>query len=246
MSRWVAFAIHLGISLAIFLVLLGIIFTLWFPGILFSIDGGWNGLRIIIGVDLVLGPLLTLIVFKAGKPGLKFDLTCIGLFQATCLVAGMWIVHSERPLALVLAYDTLYSLSADEFEDYGRDPALLEEFPGGYPKLVYTELPENDIEADIVSIRSQFIGDPLYIQTERYQAMPRDDLASVFRRQQNVRNEMRAEFRQQLPESCLLSRFVSVVMSGFVCLNAETGKITEFFEQEQVLAISPVQEEGAG
>ena len=84
MSRWRAFAIHFGISMLVFLLLLAIILVFWFPGILFNIDGGWTGLRIIIGVDLVLGPLLTLVVFKAGKPGLKFDLACIGLFQAAC------------------------------------------------------------------------------------------------------------------------------------------------------------------
>ena len=89
MSRWKAGAIHFSISLAVFLVLLAIILIAWYPGILFSIDGGWAGLQIIIGVDLVLGPLLTLIVFKAGKPSLKFDLTCIATFQAVCMVAGI-------------------------------------------------------------------------------------------------------------------------------------------------------------
>ncbi len=75
MNRWKAFAIHMGASLLLFLGLLLIIINVWFPGILFSIDGGWDGLKILLGVDLVLGPLLTLLVYKAGKPGLKFDLT---------------------------------------------------------------------------------------------------------------------------------------------------------------------------
>ena len=54
MSRWQAFGIHLAISTVLLLVMLLIIFWIWFPGILFSVDGGWTGLRIVIGVDLVL------------------------------------------------------------------------------------------------------------------------------------------------------------------------------------------------
>lgn len=234
MSRWQAFAIHIGISIAIFIALLTVILTLWYPGILFSIDGGWTGLRIVIGVDLVLGPLLTLIVFKAGKPGLKFDLTCIGVFQAACLTAGMWIVYSERPLALVLAYDTIYSLAADEFSEFDKDASVLEQFPGSYPKLLYTELPDNDISADIVNIRSQFMGDPLFMQTERYRPIPDTDRAAIFRRDANIRGNVSADIQSQLPEGCLFSRFVSVVTTGYVCLDAESGRLTDFFEEDLV------------
>jgi hypothetical protein len=231
MNRWKAFALHFAISVVIFLLLLAVILAYWYPGILFSIDGGWTGLRIVIAVDLVLGPLLTLVVFKAGKPGLKFDLTCIGLFQAICLSAGMWIVWNERPVALVLAYDTLYSLAAGDFENYGKDPAMLEEFPGSYPKLLHTELPENDIRADIVSIRSQFIGDPLFMQTERYRPMPAEDPASVYRRQQATRAEISDATRASLGDDCLFSRFVSPIRVGYVCLDANTRKLSDFFEE---------------
>ena len=56
MSRWKAGAIHFLISLAIFLGLLAVILLLWYPGILFSIDSGWAGLQLVIGVDLIAGP----------------------------------------------------------------------------------------------------------------------------------------------------------------------------------------------
>ncbi|MEX2469252.1 MAG: hypothetical protein WD396_05800 [Pseudohongiellaceae bacterium] len=232
MSRWTALAIHLGISVVALLALLAVILAFWYPGILFRIDGGWSGLRIVIGVDLVLGPLLTLVVFKAGKPGLRFDLACIALFQATCMAAGMWIVYTERPIALVLAYDTLYSLDADAFTQFDRDPGLLDAFPGSYPKLLYTELPEDDIQADIVAIRSQFMDDPLYMQTDRYRAMPRDDMAVVFRREESLRTQFEEQRGESLPTSCLFSRFTSVVTTGFVCLDPQNRRITEFFTEE--------------
>lgn len=232
MSRWQAFGIHFALSVAIFIALLAVILLIWFPGILFQIDGGWSGLQIVIGVDLVLGPLLTLIVFKAGKPSLKFDLTCIGLFQAVCLAGGVAVVYLERPLALILAYDTVYSLAADEFTDFDKDAAVLDQFPGSYPKFVYTELPDNYISAEIEVVRSQVFGNPLFMQTERYQAMPESGFEAQFRHTQSLRDSLSEEAAAQLPEGCLFARFTSASTSGYICVDRETRKITDFFDEE--------------
>ena len=232
MSRWKAGALHFLISLAIFLGLLAVILFFWYPGILFNIDRGWSGLQLVIGVGLISGPLLTLVVFKSGKKGLKFDLSCIAFFQAACMAAGMWIIYSERPIALVLAYDTFYSVGAEELRQYERDLRALEDFPGPYPKLVYIELPESEIAAEIASIRAQFIGDPLYIQTENYRAMPdpADELRSVFRADESTRRVASEDVLNQLDESCLFSKFISPIVSGFVCFDTDSRTLSKFFE----------------
>jgi hypothetical protein len=41
------------------------------------------------------------------------------------MAAGMRVVYSERPIVLVLAWDTIYSVDAQEFLEYGRDPEIL-------------------------------------------------------------------------------------------------------------------------
>ena len=235
MSRWQASAIHLAISSVIFLILLAIILYVWYPGLLFQIDGGWDGLQIVIGVDLVLGPLLTLIVFKAGKPSLKFDLSCIAFLQAICLAGGVYIVHAERPIVLVLAWDTIYALAADELQDFDRDPAVLDQFAGPDPKFVYVELPENHVAAEIEAIRSTFIGDPLYVRTDRYVELPDADFAKYFRRSQNFLDSLADELREQLPEACLFSRFTSAQMSGYVCVDANTKELTNFYRNDEVV-----------
>lgn len=232
MNRWKAFGIHLGISLMVLLMLLGFIIVLWYPGILFNIDGGWEGLRIVMGVDVVLGPLLTLVVFKVGKPGLKFDLSCIAAAQIACMAVGLWIIYQERPIALVFAYDTFYSIGTQEFEMFEKDPAVLEGFPGSYPKLLYTELPESEISADIVNIRSQFIGEPLFMQTERYQSLP-ESVTDIFRRESNVRTQAGELIEGQIEQSpqCRLSRFVSAYTNGFVCFDPQRRKLTQFYKE---------------
>jgi hypothetical protein len=146
MTRFSAFAIHLGISLAIFAVLAYLVVAVWYPDLFFTTDGGWQGMRIIIAVDLVLGPLLTLIVYKHGKPGLKFDLACIGTFQAICLIAGTWLVHSERPLAIIYADGQFTSLSRDSYQQANMEIPDFDQFPGDYPKWIMIDVPDDIIE----------------------------------------------------------------------------------------------------
>ena len=155
MSRWQAFAIHLGISLAIFAVLAALVLFVWYPSFFFTTDGGWQGMRIIVLVDLVLGPLLTLLIYKAGKPGLRFDLTVIALIQVLGLSGGVYVVYSERPLALVYSDGQFNSLARDDFQANDLDPALLDRYPGRSPKWLMVVLPDDPVEQG--AIRKQLL-----------------------------------------------------------------------------------------
>ena len=129
MTRYRASLIHLAISAVVVGAVLSVVFLIWYPGPTFEIAGAVNPVFVLIGVDLVLGPLLTLIVYKQGKPGLKFDLSFIAAVQLTALIYGSYTLHSERPHFLVFAIDrvTLVALSGiDEssirYEELTRKP----------------------------------------------------------------------------------------------------------------------------
>jgi hypothetical protein len=74
LNRYQAFAIHIAISLVLFFILLVCITQFWYSGILFNTGNGWKAIALIVGIDLILGPLLTLIIFNPKKSSLKFDL----------------------------------------------------------------------------------------------------------------------------------------------------------------------------
>lgn len=98
MSRVRASAIHLGICVFVALLLLGLFSFVFYPqGLLFAV-GGHEIFLILLGVDVVLGPLLTLIVFKAGKKSLRFDLAVIALLQLAALIYGVWTLLIGRPV----------------------------------------------------------------------------------------------------------------------------------------------------
>lgn len=168
MTKARAFSIHLGISFAIFGLLAFLVVAVWYPGFFFRTDGGWQGLRLLLGVDLVLGPLLTLIVYRKDKPGLRMDLTMIGIVQAACLSAGVWIVHGERPLALVYSDGAFYSIAAQSFREMDLPVPDLSSLPGPSPKWVAVELPKDlDEQGDI---RGKMLGSGRMLSTlsERY------------------------------------------------------------------------------
>jgi hypothetical protein len=113
MNRYQAFAIHIAISLVIFFILLVCITQHWYPGILFDSSNGMKAVGLIVGIDLILGPLLTLIVFNPKKSSLPFDLTAIAVVQILALAYGTWTIHSSRPLAIAYVNTSFITLYAN-------------------------------------------------------------------------------------------------------------------------------------
>jgi hypothetical protein len=114
MSRWKAAAIHLTISATIGLVVGALLFGVWYPPPYFHAAGADVLVLLLVSVDLTLGPLLTLVVFKAGKRGLRFDLAVIAIAQAAALVYGMSIVLESRPVFLLAVIDRFELIAANE------------------------------------------------------------------------------------------------------------------------------------
>lgn len=168
MNRLGAFAVHLGISLLIFAILGYIILFHWYPDFFFTSDGGWQGIRIVAFVDLVLGPVLTLVVYKKGKSSLRFDLTCIAVLQAVCLTAGTWVVYSERPIAMVFNDGWFHSMSSGDYTAVGQPVPDLYRFGDRPPQWVSVQLPD-DAETQL-RIRKQALEarTPLQSLPEHY------------------------------------------------------------------------------
>ena len=58
-----------------------------------------------LGIDIVLGPFFTWLVYKEGKKSLKFDLTVIILVQVIALGYGLYQIADGRPTWLVYNVD---------------------------------------------------------------------------------------------------------------------------------------------
>ncbi len=122
-SRGRAFLTHLLASALIVSAVCVLVFFVWYPHPYFRISGAWNPLRVLIGVDLVLGPLMTLLLFKPGKKGLWFDLCVILTVQLVALVYGVTVIYSERPYFSVFAVDRFTVLTRSDVDQAEWDKA---------------------------------------------------------------------------------------------------------------------------
>lgn len=145
LNRWQAFAIHFALSVLIFATLVALMVIWWFPGELFLIDGGWQGLKLVAIIDLVLGPALTLILWSPKKPSLVFDMSFVALFQIAALVYGFVTTYEQRTVAVVFAEKTFVSLSNADLQlsnqtllEKDITPVPLSEFEAGNPMLLMT------------------------------------------------------------------------------------------------------------
>ena len=220
-NRWIAFAIHFAISTAIFLIFLALITLWWYPGALFFAAGGLQGIKIVAGVDLVLGPLLTLIIYNTAKPlrELNWDLSIIALIQVSCLSMGVYIVVNERPVAVVYAFDTFYTIKSADLVDTNSPADLLSKFPGPSPKKLFVELPPLREEAEAVVAAHLFLAEPLQLRSNLYHAIPTEKGALENMFQFNT---------EAVNPSCTRIKLATYYANGSACYNADKQRLEDF------------------
>ena len=85
----------------------GLVFGLWYPFPYRELSGGRSLFLLIVSVDVVCGPLLTLVLFNPAKPRAELwrDLGLVALIQIGALGYGLWTIWEARPLFLVQEID---------------------------------------------------------------------------------------------------------------------------------------------
>jgi hypothetical protein len=116
MNRWKASGIHFLISITVIGLIAAYIIYFWYPPALISMAKADRILFLLGGIDLVVGPLLTLIVYKPKKPSLRFDLTVITMCQIGFLAYGLNFIYQSRPVFMVAVHDRFDMVFANEID----------------------------------------------------------------------------------------------------------------------------------
>lgn len=119
LDKFKALALHLGISAVLVALALWLMLDRWLPPPLFHTDGGGIGLKLIVLVDLVLGPLLTFVVFDRAKTrrALAVDYTVIVLLQLGAYFYGLHNVYSVRVQAVAYSEGVFHTVTPESFAD---------------------------------------------------------------------------------------------------------------------------------
>lgn len=166
-SKLKAFVIHLALSALVIGLFMLVVTQIWYPGALFKLENVWQGLQILIPVDAILGPLLTLILFVPSKKNLKLDLSIIAFLQIAALVYGGWTIYSQRPAVIAFV--------VDRFEVFTVSEKFVEQIPmerfedDDFPLTTYVLPPQSEKElANIVILGTDLskIGERHYPATK--------------------------------------------------------------------------------
>jgi hypothetical protein len=105
---------HLIVSICIGCIAAAIVFFCWYPFPLNKAVGVTHIFLMMLGIDMVLGPFFTWLVYKEGKKTLKFDLTVIILIQVIALAYGVYKIADGRTAWLVYNVDRFELIKNNE------------------------------------------------------------------------------------------------------------------------------------
>jgi len=168
-----AFLLHLLCSAVLALFAIGLVFWVWYPAPLDQAVGVGNIFLLLLFVDVVLGPLLTLLVFNVAKKSLRFDLAVIVVLQLSAFAYGMAMVAEGRPVWLVFSVDRFDVVRANEFDrrylaqarpEY-RQPSWLG------PQWVAAPLPKDIEQRNTLTFEAAFAGLDLPQRADLYRPL---------------------------------------------------------------------------
>lgn len=164
------FLTHLSISFLIALLVIGLVFFIWYPSPLATAVGVTHIFLMMLAIDVIVGPLLGLLVYKQGKKSLKFDLTVIIAIQISALLYGVYSIEQGRPAWLVYNVDRFELVRKNELVDTNIQQAQPQfQKPSWFkPQYVATEFAKDTQQRNDEMFAEVFSGISIAQRPERY------------------------------------------------------------------------------
>ncbi len=180
-SKLRAFGGHLLVSAAVAAALVWVFMKKWFPMPYFVADGGWQGVRLLAAVDVVLGPVLSLVVYNPRKSrrALLLDYAVIGCLQLAAMGFGLWTVYTQRTALVVFGDGAFYTVTADQMAFVGEAAAEVARKSSGRPAYAYIRLPEDPDKVQEIRRQALATGVPVYLRADLMEPLDRKGLERI-------------------------------------------------------------------
>lgn len=210
--RFIAFACHLALSAIVVAIAMSFVIGVWYPSPLFYVQDFSKIVLTLVSVDLVLGPLLTLMVYNPHKKLLKFDqkkllkidLTIIFLIQISALSYGVYTSFISRPIYVVYSTDRFNSVSANEYQNIDmkkvapQNPYL--QLPIFGPRWLGAVAPEKLSKAEKMDLEfSTALGDGLRMMPQFY--VPYEKIQDDIIKNSKRANDLNLDEKQSIKQS---------------------------------------------
>lgn len=233
-SRIRASLVHLAISTIIATAVVCLMVFLWYPPPYFQAMGGGMLLLLMVGVDIVIGPLITLIIFDQKKKSLKFDLAVIGILQLSALMYGASIMFQARPVFIGYYKDrfdviTPARIPSGELARVGDSEYKTISLTG--PKQIAVNLPNDVEERNRIMFHPQAAADYLAFPQHYvpYQEKAKDagaaskPLATLRKKNPQIEAEL---------NSLLKEKGMDEAKAGYLPLNTKSNDMAVILEKE--------------
>lgn len=145
-----AFAVHLIITACVAACVAFLVLKIWFPYPYADLVGGLHIFWLVVGVDVVCGPLLTAVLFNPAKPRreLTIDLSLVAIIQLGALGYGIYTLALARPVIQAFEVDRIAVVTVREIdtEQLTQAPKNLQKLPWAGVQLVGTRAPKDGDE----------------------------------------------------------------------------------------------------
>ncbi len=153
-----AATVHFGISLMVVACAAFLVFGIWYPFPYQELSGGRELFILVVVVDVVCGPMLTLVLYHPDKPKAELwrDLGVVFLIQLAALTYGLSVMWQARPLFLVLEVDrfkVINLLDLDAAKINTLPAELKPEWTRG-PSIVAIRAPQDSEERSRVTLEA--------------------------------------------------------------------------------------------
>lgn len=153
-----AAVLHLGGSCGMALLAAALVFGVWYPFPFRELSGGRELFLLLVSVDVICGPLLTLVLFNPTKPRIELwrDLGLVAVLQFAALGYGLHTVWLARPVYLVQEIDRFKAVTSIDLDTAALAalPAVMQPSWHSGPVVVAIRAPKNNEERHKVLFES--------------------------------------------------------------------------------------------
>ena len=117
-KKLIAFCLHFLATAVLAAIAAALIFLVWFPHPFATMVGGTELFGLVVGCDLILGPLITLVIYNPRKTRRQLisDYSVVGAVQIAALVYGVYVVAGTRPVEVAFNRDRLEVVTARDID----------------------------------------------------------------------------------------------------------------------------------
>lgn len=149
LNKFKASLFHFIASLIVLGIILANIIIFWFPRPFLEISNFKEITIILLLVDLILGPLLTFVIYKPKKKSLKFDFSVIASIQILALAYGLYTLYLAHPVYITYHGGEFHIVTAQHADPSNAKNPNMRVSKLSPPKLAYLNIPDKETRNDL-------------------------------------------------------------------------------------------------